>query len=77
MDNQKQSSYKNIIIVVLIFIIIVLCDTIWLKNKELDTKQDGIDKLNIQINSLWENVQQLQNEYSKIIDKLYSPDNGR
>lgn len=77
MDNQKQSSYKNIIIVVLIFIIIVLCNTIWLKNKELDTKQDGIDKLNIQINSLWENVQQLQNEYSKIIDKLYSPDNGR
>lgn len=77
MDNQKQSSYKNIIIVVLIFIIIVLCDTIWLKNKELDTKQDSIDKLNIQINSLWENVQQLQNEYSKIIDKLYSPDNGR
>ena len=77
MDNQKQSSYKNIIIVVLIFIIIVLCGTIWLKNKELDTKQDGIDKLNIQINSLWENVQQLQNEYSKIIDKLYSPDNGR
>lgn len=77
MDNQKQSSYKNIIIVVLIFIIIVLCDTIWLKNKELDKKQDSIDKLNIQINSLWENVQQLQNEYSKIIDKLYSPDNGR
>lgn len=77
MDKEKQNSYKNIIIVILIFVIIVLCDTVWLKNKELDKKQDSIDKLNIQINSLWENVQQLQDEYSKIIDKLYSPDSGR
>lgn len=77
MGKQEQNSYKNIIIVVLIFIIIVLCDTIWLKNKELNEKQNSIDELNIQINSLWENVQQLQDEYSKIIDKLYSPDSGR
>lgn len=67
---------KNLFIVLLVFIIIVLADTIWKKNQEIKEKQTSIDDLNIQINSLWENVQQLQEEYSKIIDKLYSPDNG-
>ncbi|HJF34989.1 MAG TPA: hypothetical protein K8U79_03075 [Clostridium perfringens] len=67
---------KNLFIVLLVFIIIVLADTIWKKNQEIKEKQTSIDDLNIQINSLWENVQQLQEEYSKIVDKLYSPDNG-
>lgn len=77
MYKEKQCSFKTIVIVILVFIIIVLCDTIWLKNKELNEKQNSIDELNIQINSLWENVQQLQIEYSNIIEKLYSPDSGR
>ena len=67
---------KNLFIVLLVFVIIVLADTIWKKNQEIKEKQTSIDDLNIQINSLWENVQQLQKEYSKIVDKLYSPDNG-
>mgnify|MGYP001850737694 FL=1 len=67
---------KNLFIVLLVFVIIVLADTIWKKNQEIKEKQISIDDLNIQINSLWENVQQLQEEYSKIVDKLYSPDNG-
>ena len=67
---------KNLFIVLLVFIIIVLADTIWKKNQEIKEKQTSIDDLNIQINSLWENVQQLQEEYSKIVDKLYSLDNG-
>lgn len=67
---------KNLFIVLLVFVIIVLADTIWKKNQEIKEKQTSIDDLNIQINSLWENVQQLQEEYSKIVDKLYSPDNG-
>jgi len=67
---------KNLFIVLLVFIIIVLADTIWKKNQEIKEKKTSIDDLNIQINSLWENVQQLQEEYSKIVDKLYSPDNG-
>lgn len=67
---------KNLFIVLLVFIIIVLADTIWKKNQEIKEKQTSIDDLNIQINSLWENVQQLQEECSKIVDKLYSPDNG-
>ena len=67
---------KNLFIVLLVFVIIVLADTIWKKNQEIKEKQTSIDNLNIQINSLWENVQQLQEEYSKIVDKLYSPDNG-
>lgn len=67
---------KNLFIVLLVCIIIVLADTIWKKNQEIKEKQTSIDDLNIQINSLWENVQQLQEEYSKIVDKLYSPDNG-
>ena len=65
---------KNLFIVLLVFVIIVLADTIWKKNQEIKEKQTSIDDLNIQINSLWENVQQLQEEYSKIVDKLYSPD---
>lgn len=67
---------KNLFIVLLVFVIIVLADTIWKKNQEIKEKQISIDDLNIQIISLWENVQQLQEEYSKIVDKLYSPDNG-
>lgn len=67
---------KNLFIVLLVFVIIVLADTIWKKNQEIKEKQTSINDLNIQINSLWENVQQLQEEYSKIVDKLYSPDNG-
>lgn len=67
---------KNLFIVLLVFVIIVLADTIWKKNQKIKEKQTSIDDLNIQINSLWENVQQLQEEYSKIVDKLYSPDNG-
>ena len=59
---------KNLFIVLLVFIIIVLADTIWKKNQEIKEKQTSIDDLNIQINSLWENVQQLQEEYSKIED---------
>lgn len=72
----EKKHIKNLFIVLLVFIIIVLADTIWKKNQEIKEKQTSIDDLNIQINSLWENVQQLQEEYSKIVDKLYSLDNG-
>lgn len=44
--------------------------------KELQDKQTKIDQMNIQINSLWENVLQLQEEYGKIIDKLYAGGNN-
>ena len=66
---------KNWLIAILLFVVIVLSDTIGQKNKELKEKQTSIEEMKIQITSLWENVLQLQEEYGKIVDKLYNPNN--
>lgn len=66
---------KNWLIAILLFVVIVLSDTIGQKNKELKEKQTSIEEMRIQITSLWENVLQLQEEYGKIVDKLYNPNN--
>lgn len=55
-------SVKTFVIIILIFFIIVLVDGNWQKTKELVDKQKKIDAIEIQIRSLWENVQQLQEE---------------
>lgn len=67
---------KNWLIAILLFVVIVLSDTIGQKNKELKEKQTSIEEMRIQITSLWENVLQLQEEYGKIVDKLYNPNLG-
>ena len=67
---------KNWLIAILLFVVIVLSDTIGQKNKELKEKQTSIEEMKIQITSLWENVLQLQEEYGKIVDKLYNPNLG-
>ena len=67
---------KNWLIAILLFVVIVLSDTIGQKNKELKEKQTSIEDMRIQITSLWENVLQLQEEYGKIVDKLYNPNLG-
>lgn len=75
----KNINIKDWIIIILIFVVVVLGDTVWLKNKELEKKQISIEDLTIQVNSLWENVLQLQEEYGKIVDKLYvgADNNGK
>lgn len=75
----KSINIKDWIIIILIFVVVVLGDTVWLKNKELERKQTSIEDLTIQVNSLWENVLQLQEEYGKIVDKLYvgADNNGK
>lgn len=75
----KNINFKDWFIIMLIFAVIVLSDTIWEKNKELEKKQTSIEDLTIQVNSLWENVLQLQEEYGKIVDKLYvgADNNGK
>lgn len=72
----KNINFKDWFIIMLIFAVVVLGDTVWLKNKELEKKQTSIEDLTIQVNNLWENVLQLQEEYGKIIDKLYNPNNN-
>ena len=72
----KNINIKDWIIIILIFVVVVLGDTVWIKNKELEKKQTSIEDLTIQVNSLWENVLQLQEEYGKIVDKLYNPNLG-
>ena len=67
---------KNWLIAILLFVVVVLSDTIGQKNKELKEKQTSIEEMRIQITSLWENVLQLQEEYGKIVDKLYNPNLG-
>ena len=66
---------KNWLIAILLFVVVVLSDAIGQKNKELKEKQTSIEEMRIQITSLWENVLQLQEEYGKIVDKLYNPNN--
>lgn len=75
----KSINIKDWIIIILIFVVVILGDTVWLKNKELEKKQTSIEDLTIQVNSLWENVLQLQEEYGKIVDKLYvgADNNGK
>lgn len=75
----KNINIKDWIIIILIFVVVILGDTVWLKNKELEKKQTSIEDLTIQVNSLWENVLQLQEEYGKIVDKLYvgADNNGK
>ena len=67
---------KNWLIAILLLIILVMWDINWQKTKELKEKQTKIEQINIQITSLWENVLQLQEEYGKIVDKLYNPNLG-
>lgn len=67
---------KNYIIGILVVIVIFLSMMNIKRYKELQDKQTKIDQMNIQINSLWENVLQLQEEYGKIIDKLYAGGNN-
>ncbi len=67
---------KNCIIGILVVIVIFLSMMNIKRYKELQDKQTKIDQMNIQINSLWENVLQLQEEYGKIIDKLYTGGNN-
>ena len=67
---------KNWLIAILLFFLFVLSDAIGQKNKELKEKQTSIEEMRIQITSLWENVLQLQEEYGKIVDKLYNPNLG-
>lgn len=67
---------KNWLIAILLFVVVVLSDAIGQKNKELKEKQTSIEEMRIQITSLWENVLQLQEEYGKIVDKLYNPNLG-
>ena len=67
---------KNWLIAILLFVVVVLSDTIGQKNKELKEKQTSIEEMRIQITSLWENVLQLQEEYGIIVDKLYNPNLG-
>lgn len=67
---------KNWLIAILLFVVIVLGDTIGQKNKELKEKQTSIEEMRIQITSLWSNVSQLQEEYAKIVDKLYNPNHN-
>ena len=66
---------KNWLIAILLFVVVVLSDTIGQKNKELKEKQTSIEEMRIQITSLWETVLQLQEEYGNIVDKLYNPNN--
>lgn len=75
----KNINIKDWIIIILIFVVVILGDTVWIKNKELEKKQTSIEDLTIQVNSLWENVLQLQEEYGKIVDKLYvgADNNGK
>ena len=75
MKSMSVDFLKNWLIAILLFVVIVLSDTIGQKNKELKEKQTSIEEMRIQITSLWENVLQLQEEYGKIVDKLYNPNN--
>ena len=70
----KRDWSQTIVILILTFLVFFLVDYNWQKSEELFEKQKKIDEMEIQINSLWDNVQQLQDEYGKIVDKLYAPE---
>lgn len=70
----KRDWLHTIIIIVLLAVVVWLIDYNWRQTQLLIDKQTKIEEIEIQINSLWDNVQQLQDEYGKIVDKLYKPE---
>lgn len=69
--NIKEVSIALFMLFTIIFEISCMIKTNILKKELEDYKYWQ----NIQINSLWENVQQMQDEYARIIDILYNPNN--
>lgn len=73
---------KKIVVIVITFIITFLMIGMGCQGYVIYQLKESNDKLvkanaqkDIQINSLWDNVQQLQNDYAGIVDILYNPNN--
>lgn len=66
---EKKLNMKTLVILILLFVIVVMVDCNWQKTKELIEQQKKIDAIEIQVKSLWENVQQLQEEVFNVDKK--------
>lgn len=73
---------KKLLVIIITFIITFLMIGMGCQGYaiyKLKMSNDQLVKANtqkdIQINSLWDNVQQLQNDYAGIVDILYNPNN--
>lgn len=70
MKNNLERTFTGFIIFQMVLNLILMFTVVKLQDELEDTKDD-LTKKQIQIESIWENVYQLQDTYSDIINNLY------
>ena len=79
--NETRSNIKNLIIVITMFILIVICDTISKQQKTINELTECVDELvkiekeqTNQIQELWKNIDALSEDYCTLWTQLYGED---
>lgn len=75
---ETQTTIKNLAIVIVIFIMIVMCDTIAQQQKSIDKLTECVEELveidkeqTKQIEELWKNIDALSIDYTQIYNEIY------
>lgn len=75
---ETQTTIKNLAIVIVIFIMIVMCDTIAQQQKSIDKLTECVEELveidkeqTKQIDELWKNIDALSIDYTQIYNEIY------
>lgn len=75
---ETQTTIKNLAIVIVMFIMIVMCDTIAQQQKSLDKLTECVEELveidkeqTKQIEELWKNIDALSIDYTQIYNEIY------
>ena len=75
---ETQTTIKNLAIVIVMFIMIVMCDTIAQQQKSIDELTECVEELveidkeqTNQIEELWKNIDALSIDYTQIYNEIY------
>lgn len=75
---ETQTTIKNLAIVIVMFIMIVMCDTIAQQQKSIDKLTECVEELveidkeqTKQIEELWKNIDALSIDYTQIYNEIY------
>ena len=75
---ETQTTIKNLAMVIVIFIMIVMCDTIAQQQKSIDKLTECVEELveidkeqTKQIEELWKNIDALSIDYTQIYNEIY------
>lgn len=75
---ETQTTIKNLAIVIVMFIMIVMCDTIAQQQKTIDELTNCVEELvkvdkeqTNQLKELWKNIDALSIDYTQIYNEIY------